>query len=447
MIEKIKHLLKRIRLFFRDEIWNPDFRNTSKQHSFLVRQVRIIILAFKGFLEDRVSMRASALTFYSLLSIVPVVAMGFGVAKGFGYQNKMEEFIIQNFKGQEEVLNWVINLSKSVLEDVQGGLLAGIGIVVLIWSVMKVLSNIEKSFNAIWQVKKARNFFRKLSDYLSIVLIAPILIIVSSSLMVYISTGVETAAQELEMVKAITPVIQKLFSMVPYVLIWLLFTLVYIIMPNTKVSFKYALIAGIIAGTLFQVVQWGYIHFQIGVSKYSALYGTFAALPLFLIWLQLSWLIVLLGAEISFAYQNVDNYEFENEALNLSTHNKRLLALYTMRHIVKNFEYGGDPLTSDDISHELGIPIRLVRDILFDLTQAKIIVETLTDSPKEKGYQPRVDIHKITLQYVVEKLEAIGGDQVILKDSETFNHLLALYTKIEDDMMKANTNMLLMEIK
>ena len=439
-------MLEKIRNFIRNEIWNPQFHELSKRHSFLIRQVRIIILAFKGFLEDRVSMRASALTFYTLLSVVPVVAMGFGVAKGFGYQNKMQEFIISNFKGQEEVLNWIIGMSMNILDGVQGGLLAGIGMVVLIWSVMQVLTNIENSFNAIWQVRKPRNFFRKFSDYLSIVLLAPILIIVSSSLMVYITTRVETAVEGVEMIKHIAPFVEFLFSLLPYVLIWLLFTLIYMVMPNTKVNFKYALLAGILAGSAFQFIQWGYIHFQIGVSKYSALYGTFAALPLFLVWLQLSWLIVLLGAEISFAYQNVDNYEFEAESLNLSIHNKRLLALLIMHHIVKNFEFGATPLTSSEFSKELGIPVRLVRELLFELTQANIVVETITDSPREKGYQPSIDINKITIQFVVEKLEATGSDQIIVKNSKAFSNLSGFYKDIENMLRTSDTNKLLKDI-
>ena len=278
------------------------------------------------------SLRASALTFYSLLSVVPIVAMAFGVAKGFGFQNTMENFIMNNFKGQEEVMNWVINLSNLYSKRYREGLLAGIGLVVLIWSVMQVLNNIESSFNAIWQIKKSRSFFRKVSDYLSIMLIGPLLIIVSSSVMVYISTRVQSVAQSIDMFQVISPVFQNLLRFVPYALIWLLFTLVYIILPNTRVIFKYALVAGIIAGTGFQVLQWGYIHFQIGVTKYSAIYGTFAALPLFLIWLQLSWLIVLLGAEISFAYQNVKEYAMEAESLHISPHNKRILSLLIVHY-------------------------------------------------------------------------------------------------------------------
>lgn len=439
-------MIKRIRKFTQEEIWNTNLYDKSARHSFFIRQLRVIIISFKGFLEDRVSMRASALTFFTLLSLVPIVAMGFGVAKGFGFQNRLEDFIMDNFKGQEEVLNWVIDLSYNVLEGVQGGLLAGIGLVILIWSVMQVLTNIENSFNVIWQIRKPRNFFRKLADYLSIMLIAPFLIIISSSVMVYITTMVQSASESVIIFQVVTPAIQWFIKLLPYVIIWLVFTLLYMIMPNTKVDFRHALIAGIIAGTIFQFVQWGYFHFQIGVSKYSAIYGTFAALPLFLVWLQISWLIVLLGAEISFAYQNIGKYELEAESLQISNHNKKILSLLIVHIIVKNFEIGGKPLISSEIGDKLGIPIRLVREILFDLTQSGILVETLTNSPKEKGYQPALDINKITIHFVMQKLDEIGNDKLIFNDSHLYNKVLALYDDIFKSFKDSSKNLAVKDI-
>lgn len=433
-------MIKKFKKFAQEEIWLTNLSDLSKHHSFLIRQLRMIVLAFRGFLEDRVSIRASALTFYTLLSIVPIVAMAFGVAKGFGFQSKLEEFIIQNFKGQEEVLNWIIDLSENVLQDIQGGLLAGIGLIILIWSVMQVLTNIEKSFNAIWQIKKSRNFFRMIADYLSIMLIGPLLIIISSSVMVYITTRVEEASQSVIVFQYVSPALEWLLRILPYSLIWLAFTLLYIIMPNTKVNFQYALIAGIIAGTLFQVAQWGYFHFQIGVTKYSTIYGTFAALPLFLVWLQISWLIVLLGAEISFAYQNLGKYALEKESLQISNHNKRVLSMLITHHIVKKFERGDPPLTSTEIGSELGVPIRLVRDILDELTLAKILVETITDSPKEKGFQPAIDINRITLQFIMERLDDIGNDKLVFNDSKIYSRINKIYDEMHKTIKESALN-------
>jgi membrane protein len=439
-------MIKRIIEFMREDVWKTPLEDKSRHYSFLIRQIRIILVAFKGFMENRVSLRASALTFYTLLSVVPIVAMGFGIAKGFGFDNKMEEFIITHFKGQEEVMNYIINLSYTVLEDVEGGLLAGIGLIVLIWSVMQVLTNIENSFNAIWEIKKSRSFFRKLSDYLSIMLIAPVLIIMSSSLSVYISTRIESVARNVEVIHTVSPYVDSALKLLPYALVWLLFTLVYMIMPNTKVKFKYALIAGIIAGTVFQLTQWGYIHFQVGVSKYSALYGTFAALPLFLAWLQISWLIVLLGAEISFAYQNIHKYEFEAGSLNISNHDKRLVSLFLMRHIIKNFQEGREPLTSTLLSQELGVPLRLVREMMYNLVTAHIITETVTTSPRENGYQPAIDINMINIKFVLDRLDAIGTDPVTVNESQDWLKLAKVHEELINSMKKSELNVLLKDV-
>jgi membrane protein len=433
-------------LFVQEDVWKTPLHDKSKRYSFLIHQIRTILLAIRGFMDDRVSLRASALTYYTLLSMVPIAAMAFGVAIGFGFDNKMEEFIIANFKGQEEVMNRIIDMSYNVLEGVEGGLLAGIGLVVLIWSVMQVLTNIENSFNAIWQIKKPRTFFRKLSDYLSIMMFAPVLIILSSSLSVYISTRIESVAQNIEVIQTVSPFVDSALKLLPYTLVWLLFTLIYMIMPNTKVKFKYALIAGIIAGTIFQVTQWGYIHFQVGVSKYSTLYGTFAALPLFLAWLQISWLIVLLGAEISFAYQNVEKYEFEAGSLNISNHDKRLVSLFLMRNIIKNFQEGKESLTSTHLSQELGIPMRLVRDLMFNLVKSNLVNETLTISPRENGYQPAIDINLIDIKFVLDRLDAIGTDQVTVNESESWLRLANVHEELINSMKASDSNVLLKDI-
>jgi len=441
-------MIIRIRKFFQEEIWNTSLHNKPKQQVFLIRQLRTIMLAFKGFMEDRVAIRASALTYFTLLSLVPIVAMGFGVAKGFGFDNTLEQFIFENFKGQEEVLNEVIKMSENFLEDVKGGLVAGVGLIILIWSVMQVLTNIEKSFNAIWQIKKSRSFFRKLADYLSIMLIGPLFIILSSVAMVAITKQVNDAGtSSLIISNVISPALQNSLKVVPYLSMGLAFTLLYMIMPNTKVNFKNALVAGILAGVLFQLLQWGYVRFQIGVTKFGALYGTFAALPLFLVWLQLSWLIVLLGAEISFAYQNVDKYEFEAESLQISHHNKRVLSLLITHYIIKKFEKGDDPPLANQIGNELGIPIRLMRDILFELVRARILVETATESEKEKGYQPAIDINKITLQFVSQRLDDLGSHHAMAKESKLYGKINELYDEIFETLAKSTTNLVLKDIQ
>ena len=162
--------LKKIIDFIRVDIWRIPMKNMPKYQFFLIKQLRVLLLAFRGYKEDKLGLRASALTYFSMMSVVPVVAMGFGIAKGFGFDKYLENQLVQNFSGQQEVLDWIIKFAHSFLENTKGGIIAGIGIAILIWAVMKVLGNIESSFNAIWQIRTPRVWFRKFSDYLSMML-------------------------------------------------------------------------------------------------------------------------------------------------------------------------------------------------------------------------------------------------------------------------------------
>ena len=296
----IRVVRSKITNFIKTDIWRIRVRNLPRRKSFFIKQLRILLLAIRGFHGDKCPLQASALTFYSILSVVPVVAMAFGVAKGFGFQKLLEKQLLEKFPGQEEVMMQVVNFALSLLENTKGGMIAGIGVAVLLWTVIKVLSNIERSFNTIWEIKKSRTFGRKFSDYLSIMLISPILVIMSSSVTVFITTQVTLITEKIALLGIFSSLIFFILKLLPYCLVWILFTFIYILMPNTKVNFSSGFIAGVFAGTIFQLAQWAYIYFQVGVAKYNAIYGSFAALPLFLVWLQLSWLIVLLGAEISF---------------------------------------------------------------------------------------------------------------------------------------------------
>ncbi|MBE9511228.1 MAG: YihY/virulence factor BrkB family protein [Bacteroidetes bacterium] len=445
-MKKLSQFIKNLIEFLTVGIWKMPLHEGPGVKSFLIKQLRIIMLAFRGFSEDKVQLRASALTFYSLLSVVPTLAMIFGIAKGFGFQNKLEEELVNGFEGHEEALNWIINMARNYLENVKGGVIAGIGLIVLFWTVMGLLSNIERSFNGIWQIKKSRPFFRKFSDYLSIMLIAPIFFFVASSANVFITSQIDMITTEVAFLGQIKPVINFFLHFIPYFLIWFLLTIVYMAMPNTKVNFTSALVGGIIAGTLVQLSQWGYVYFQIGVSRYNALYGSFAALPLFLIWLQISWLIVLLGAEISFAKQNVARYEYEYDSLNISYKLKRILTLLVANHVIKIFEKGDSPLTSYQLAKELKIPVRMVRDITFELTEAGIFSETLRQNPKEKAYQPGRDIHAITVHSVLKKLENKGMKKMTSAGSKEYLKIAGVVEDFEQTIENSPSNILLKDI-
>jgi membrane protein len=427
-------MLKKLEEFFTITIWSIPLAAKTGRNRLGLKLLRILALAFRGFKEDKISLRASALTVYSLLAVVPVLAMAFGIAKGFGMTKyidqlrmQLEQQFMANMDGQQEIIDRLFEFANSFLANTKGGLIAGIGLVVLLWSVIKVFSNIESSFNAVWHIRKSRSWFRKFSDYLSLMLIAPIIAILSSSAIVFIKTQIEQITDEIELLGFISPVIFFLVKLIPYVLIWFLFTFLYSFMPNTKVKFRSALIGGIVAGTIFVLTQWLYLNFQIGVSRYNAIYGSFAALPLFIILMQISWLIVLLGAEISFADQNLEQYEFEPDVENISLYGKKTLALIITHLLVKNFTQAEPPLTAEKISHKLKIPIRLVRAILFELVECRILSEIISPNTKERAYQPGQDANNLTVSYVLKSLEHAGKDKVLSiqgKDQEKIKKIV-----------------------
>jgi membrane protein len=443
--QKVKKIFNQVKHFVTDEVWSVRLDDYPKHIALLLRYLRVILVAFRRFGEDRVQLRASGLTFYSLLALVPVLAMGFGIATGFGFDKDLEQKLIDDFKGQEEVLNWLISFAHSMLENTKGGLIAGVGLAVLFWSVMKMLGNIESSFNDIWQIRKQRSYIRKFTDYISLMLVAPVLIILAGSGNVFLSTQLTNISSSIDIVN-LSPFMVFLMKLFPYVMIWLLFTLLYIIMPNTRVKFMSALLAGILAGTAFQIMQWLYIDLQMGMSRNNAVYGSFAFLPLLLIWMQASWLIVLLGAEVSFANQNIDLYELENESLQISPYAHRAYNILLLERIVRRFIEGERPLTAQELAGRLKLPIRLVRMVMADLLAADLILEACTVKEKVRAYAPAKDIKKYTVKYVIESLDKSGNNRILNKPADDLRKVLQIQEKFLQAVDRAPDNILIQDL-
>ncbi len=423
MVEKIKD-------FIEHELWKPDIDKKGKWHSILFRQLRIIVIAVRGFMENKIQEKASALTFYTLLSVVPTLALVFGIAKGFGLEERVHQLLLDNLQNNQEIWQQATEFSDNLLDNTQGGLIAGIGVVILLWSVMQLLSSVEMAFNDIWEIKKGRSFTRKATDYLAMVVFAPILLILATSLTVFIKSEFDELTEQFELIGFFGPVVNFFFKLLPYFFIWVLFTLLYTIMPNTRIKLVPAIIGAIIAGTGFQLFEWVYITLQIGVTRYNAIYGSFAALPLFLIWMQYSWLIVLVGAEISYANQNVENFQYEefHEKVSPSMFNK--LTIYVLYFIIKEFLNDNPSQTADSIRRETGIPIRVIRQILFKLHEGGFLLETPTNDDKTTAYVPAKDVNQIKLADVNQIMNNIGITELNVTNQADFNkvekHLKAL---------------------
>lgn len=409
--------------FLRTDVWKIKETELSYFKRLLIRILRILLIAFQGFTADRVHLHASALTFYTLLSIVPVLAMVFGIAKGFGFQETLKTFILEKLEGQEEIALQVVAFAEKLLENVKGGLVAGIGLVLLIYTVLKILSHIESSFNDIWGIETPRPLLRKITEYLSLMFIGPIFLIVASTLSVFVTSEAREMTQRIWLLAAVSPAIFFSLKLLPFLLLWVLFTFLYLFMPNTRVKFIPAMIAGIIAGVLLEFFQGIYIEFQVGVSKYNAIYGSFAALPLFFIWLQISWMILFLGAEIAYACQNHEYRLFENEIQTLSYAYKRLLALRVMHFLVHHFSGAKTSWETGEISEALEIPKRLVREILHDLEDAGIVSRLTQSKNRTIAFQPARDPDTLTIKSVIDALEQKGSSDLPFPESDTLRKL------------------------
>jgi membrane protein len=422
--------------FLTTDVWRVRGKDLPRSRSILLRSIRVLILSIRGIMQDKAPLRASALTFYSLLSVVPVVAMIFGIAKGFGFENTLERMLMKSLEGQEQIVERVVAFSHAMLDSVKGGFVAGIGLLILFYTIIKILSNIESALNDIWGIKRSRSLGRKITDYLSIVLIGPVLLILSSTLTVLVSSGVTRVVEGISYLKIVSPGISFLLGFLPYLSLWILFSFVFIFVPNTKIKVSSGVLGGIIAGTLYHIFQWGYIHLQIGVAKYNAIYGSFAALPLFFVWLQVSWLIVLFGAEIAFAHQNVETYEFEQDCLTVSHSFKRLLSLGVFHRLIKNFVQGKKPWDVGRISHEMEIPSRLVNQILHDLGASGLVSEVKVGETRV-GYEPAQDPDGMTLKSVIDTLEKYGSHDIPVAKTESLEKI-ADHLKAFDELIASS---------
>lgn len=430
-------------------VWTTQLKDLSFPKTFFIRSLRIILLAFQGFLRDRCHRSASVLTYYSLLNVVPVVAVAFAIAKGFGLQNLIEKQILQiaeKANWQADITVQIISFSNKILEQARGGLIAGVGTVLLFWTVISILGKVEESFNEIWEVKKSRTLVRKFSDYLSLMLFTPFLLIVSSSATVLVASQVKVFVNKIALLGVFSSVIFFLLNLLPYVSIWVLLTMLYLIMPNTRIPLKSGILGGIVAGTIYQIAQWIYINFQIGVAKYGAIYGSFAALPLLLVWLQLSWMIVLFGAEIAFAIEHHVTFGFHPDYSRVSMASKKVLILRIFHLLAEKFSQGEKPLSARDISHLLRIPVRFVRNLLQELIEVGLVVETVIGDKHETTFQPGRTIENLTVKDTLDTYEQRGINYDPAFQSDKAEKISMYLKEISETVEKSPSNVKLKEI-
>ena len=397
--------------------------------------VKVLCLAIRFFTTKRVMNQASALTYSSLLALVPIMAVVFAIARGFGYNIYIEVWFREALSSQPQVAEVIIGFVNSYLVHTKSGIFLGVGLVFMLYTVLMLVNNIELTFNEIWQVKKQRSIFRTFTDYLAMFFLFPILIVVSSGLSIFVAT----VASSLPDIMLLGSAVGFLIKLSPYVLMSSLFIMLYVFMPNTHVKVKNAIVPGLLAGIAMQWLQFFYIHSQIWVTGYNAIYGSFAALPLFMLWVQLSWTICLFGAELCYASQNLDYYDYDAHTSDISHRYHIMLSAILMSRICKRFAEGRRPYSAIELREETGIPIRIVNDLLFELIETRLLVEISTD---EKGvvsqFVPAESLDNLSVGVMIDRLEAQGKWKLDLPLGELMNDRWSQILEYRSQYLKAS---------
>ena len=414
MNARIKTLWK----FLTYDIWRITEDEVTRTTFSLYTVIKTAFLCINRFTKDRLINKASALTYSTLLAIVPLLAVLFAIARGFGFDNLMEQQILRALGGPNDTTDTILQFVNSYLSQTKNGIFIGVGLVLLLWTVINLINNMEITFNRIWQIKKPRTIYRKITDYFSMLLLIPILLVVSSGLSIFMSTTLK----HIEDFTLLAPIGKFLIRLIPFALTWLMFTALYAFLPNTKVKLKHAFISGVLAGTAHQVFQYLYIGGQVWVSRYNAIYGSFAALPLFLLWMQVSWTICLFGAELTYASQNIRNFSFDKDTRNISRRYHDFVAVLIMSLIAKRFERGERPYTLAEISEECQIPIQLTRRLFDELQEVELVHEVVPDDRDgDTAYQPSMDVHRMSVATLLDRLDTHGSEDFKIDREHEFS--------------------------
>ncbi len=428
--------------FLTYDIWRITEDEVTKTTFSAYNVIKSVYLCINRFTQDRLVNKASALTYSTLLAIVPILAIVFAIARGFGFDDIIREQIMTTFGGQTEAVNVILQFVNSYLSETKSGVFIGVGLILLLWTVLNLVNSLEITFNRIWQVKKARSMYRKITDYSSMLLLIPLLLVVSGGLSIYMST----ALKHVQDYALLAPLGKFLIRLIPFALTWFMFTGLYIFMPNTKVKLRNAAIAGVIAGTAFQIFQLAYIYIQSRLTSYNAIYGSFAAVPLFLIWMQSSWQIVLFGAELSFAYQNIQKFEYEKQAREMSYEYHKKALVVVMYQIVNHFINKSGGVSSETIAGALNLPLRVVRDAIYDLEKVGLIASIVSKEEKVNLYVPARDVHTLRVYDVVHQVEAAGKASFDTQQSSEFQWADSVLNRLERVVAESDDNVLLKDL-
>lgn len=409
-------------------LWEQDPRQLNIFQAFLLRQIQTAALVIHDFLQDRCMLRASALTYSSLLAIVPLLALTFALLKAFGVQNTLEPMLLEKLNvGSQEAVSSILQY----VNNTQVGKLGVYGLLFLLVAVTSLLSNIEDSFNHVWGVKGMRPLIRRFSDYLSVLMVGPVLVISAMSMTSSLTSN--RLVQRLIDMEVVGSLILTLFKMGPYLLMWIAFAILYVFMSNTRVEWPAAFAGGILGGTLWQLAQWSYVNFQVGVAKYNAIYGTMAALPIFMIWVYISWNIVLLGLEFTYARQNLQTGGRDLHGNEVSRNSYERVALIILAVLAGRFFRAEKPVGKERLAQQLGVPPRLCDHILSELVGLGYVSETCARTTNRRRYQLGRAAESMQVYGILEGLRGHGEEVLHLNDRQevsVVNEVLSRFARV-----------------
>ncbi len=365
--------------------------------------LRVIHSVTSNFTTHQGPMRAAALTYTTVLSLVPFLAIAFSVLKGLGAQNALEPLLQQLAGDSEDTISRLV----AYVNNTNMKSVGAIGLVMLVVTVVSLMGSIEEAFNAVWGVRETRSLQRRFSDYLSVVVVGPILLIAATSMTSSLQS--QWVLQWLIHNTYLGDAILMLFRFLPYLSVWIAMVFLYIFIPNTRIRFASAVTGGVIAGTAWQLAQWGYFHFQVGVANYNAIYGTLAALPVFLIWIYTSWLIVLYGLEIVFAHQHHGHGLSGAGMFNLTVTAREELALALLVQVSLHFQSGGSPPSAQFLADELNVPLLQLDSVFDEMSKLGYLVETSGSRP---GWLPAHDPSVVQVHEVIKALRGVSVRQL-----------------------------------
>ncbi len=436
MIMNVKGVIR----FLQVDIWRMSSEGMPPLRHFSLEVLKKILLAIRFFTTKRVMNDATALTYSTLLAIVPILAVVFAVARGFGYNKYIEIWFRDALRSQPQAADVIVGFVNSYLIHTKSGVFLGVGLLFMLYTVLMLVTNIEKTFNDIWHVKKERSIFRTFTDYFAMLFLVPIVLVVTSGISIFLAT----LTGELPDLFLLTPTIGFLLDISPYVLMSSLFIALYVFMPNTHVRIRTCIVPGIMAGVAMQWLQLVYIHSQIWVSSYNAIYGSFAALPLFMLWVQISWTICLFGAELCYTSQNLDYYDFNTTTSAISHRFQIVIYTMLMGHICRRFEDGRAPYTINELRDKTGIPIRVVNDLMYKLVDAGLLAEISSDEKGEQSrFIPAMSTEQLSLGVMIDRIESLGRWQLDWNRSNLDESVWAKAIAERSNYLKQSKKMLL----